>query len=53
MRSCTTDSTDTGDLNVIIQVEEWHSSDRFGGTVRARESAIWDPKVALGVVRRR
>ena len=24
-----------GDLNVIIQVEEWHSSDRFGGTVRA------------------
>ena len=27
-----------GDLNVIIQVEEWHSSDRFGGTVRARES---------------
>ena len=21
-----------GDLNVIIQVEEWHSSDRFGGT---------------------
>ena len=21
-----------GDLNVIIQVEEWHRSDRFGGT---------------------
>ena len=28
-----------GDLNVIIQVEEWHSSDRFGGTVRAPRSA--------------
>ena len=31
--------SELGDLNVIIQVEEWHSSDRFGGTVRARESA--------------
>ena len=41
-----------GDLNVIIQVEEWHSSDqvrwhRYGRGNRA----IWDPKVALGVVR--
>ena len=33
-----------GDLNVIIQVEEWHSSDRFGGTVRARESGHLGPK---------
>ena len=28
-----------GDLNVIIQVEEWHSSDRLHGTVRAPRSA--------------
>ena len=40
-----------GDLNVIIQVEEWHSSDRFGGTVGRANRAIWDPKVSLGVVR--
>ena len=33
-----------GDLNVIIQVEEWHSSDRFGGTVRARESGHLGPE---------
>ena len=33
-----------GDLNVIIQVEEWHSSDRIGGTVRARESGHLGPK---------
>ena len=39
-----------GDLNVIIQVEEWHSSDRFGGTVRARESGHLGPE---SVVRRR
>ena len=38
------------DLNVIIQVEEWHSSDRFGGTVRARESGHLGPE---SVVRRR
>ena len=44
-----------GDLNVIIQVEEWHSSDRLHGTVRAPRSAQiralkcrW---VSLGVVR--
>ena len=39
-----------GDLNVIIQVEEWHSSDRFGGTVRARESGHLGPE--SGVRRR-
>ena len=33
-----------GDLNVIIQIEEWHSSDRFGGTVRARESGHLGPE---------
>ena len=33
-----------GDLNVIIPVEEWHSSDRFGGTVRARESGHLGPE---------
>ena len=31
--------SELGDLNVIIQVEEWHSSDRLHGTVRAPRSA--------------
>ena len=49
--SCVVVPPEWGDLNVIIQVEEWHSSDRFGGgTVRARESGHLGPE--SGVRRR-